>query len=121
MKIIKYAIMVLFLIIFMYLFFNLFSNKGTKEVILSEETEKVDFYRDNNHKYTNLVELDKNDTIRARYHLLRIYLDMADAENARKLLDTYQEDKHCSFIYTRVLIEHISLLLKEKAIIKKQY
>lgn len=62
----------------------------------------------------SMLELDKNDTIRARYHLLRVYLDMADAENARKLLDAHEDDKHCCFIYTRALIEHISLLLKEK-------
>ena len=62
----------------------------------------------------SMLELDKHDTIRARYHLLRVYLDMADAESARKLLDTYQDDKHCYFVYTRALIEHISLLLKEK-------
>ena len=61
----------------------------------------------------NMLELDKDDRIRARYHLLRVYLDLADAENARKLLDSYPEDKHCCFVYTRALIEHISLLLNE--------
>jgi len=62
----------------------------------------------------SMLELDKNDTIRARHHLLRVYLDMADAENARNLLDRYKDDKHCCFVYTRALIEHISLLLKEE-------
>ncbi|MGL5020752.1 MAG: hypothetical protein ACRC5R_01825 [Mycoplasmatales bacterium] len=60
-KNIKHVIIVVLIFTFIFLFFNQSFNKRTKEVVLSELTEKIDFYRDKKHKYTNLVELDEND------------------------------------------------------------
>jgi hypothetical protein len=49
----------------------------------------------------------------ARHHLLRCYLDDADAENARELLEKFPDDRFCCFIYSKALIEYISVQLAE--------
>ena len=50
----------------------------------------------------------------ARHRLLRCYLDLAEADKARDLLERYPDDHHCCFSYSRALIEHISCLLGEE-------
>jgi hypothetical protein len=44
---------------------------------------------------------------------------LARAEEARKLLEQFPEDTFCCFLYSRALIEHISLLLGEKGASRK--
>ena len=49
----------------------------------------------------------------ARHFLLRCYMDLAYADQARLLLDSHPADLSAAFVYTRALIEHISILIGE--------
>ena len=60
-----------------------------------------------------MLDLDSSDHICARHSLLKCYMDRAEAENARSLIDKYPEDSSASFLFTKALIEHISLILEE--------
>lgn len=60
-----------------------------------------------------MLVLDEADHMFARHRLLRCYLDMAEAGEARAILDKYPEDPYCCFAYSRALIECIALLLEE--------
>lgn len=60
-----------------------------------------------------MLDLDPSDHIGARHCLLKCYMDRAEAENARALIDRYPEDVSASFLFTKALIEHISLTLEE--------
>lgn len=62
----------------------------------------------------SILEEDPNDHLLARHRLLRCYLDLAEADKARDLLERYPDDHHCCFSYSRALIEHISCLLGEE-------
>jgi hypothetical protein len=62
----------------------------------------------------SVLEEDPSDHLLARHRLLRCYLDLAEADKARDLLERYPDDHHCCFCYSRALIEHISCLLEEE-------
>lgn len=63
--------------------------------------------------FSEMLQYDKDDNLRARHHLLRCHLDRGDALNARTLLDSYTSDTHCCWLFARALIEFISLSLLE--------
>ncbi len=44
---------------------------------------------------------------------MKLHLDNGNAEHARAVLDKYPEDSSMVFVYSRALIEFISLSLKE--------
>jgi len=62
----------------------------------------------------SVLEDDPSDHLLARHRLLRCFLDLAEADKARDLLERYPDDHHCCFSYSRALIEHISCLLGEE-------
>lgn len=62
---------------------------------------------------TEMLELDKEDRIRARDALLRLFLDSAHGEKVRALLERFPHETSSLFVYSRALIEHISLILGE--------
>ncbi len=49
----------------------------------------------------------------AKSRLLRCFMDAALAEKARQLIEKYPNEKSACFLYTKALIEHISLNLNE--------
>lgn len=63
--------------------------------------------------FQSMQEMDPADHLLARHRLLGCYLDLAEAEMARSLLDAHPADKSCYFTYTRALLEYLSLQLKE--------
>lgn len=61
-----------------------------------------------------MLDLDAEDHLFARHRLLRCYLDMGEAGEARALLDRFADDTYCCMIYSRALIECISMMLEEE-------
>ena len=67
--------------------------------------------------FEEILVLDVSDTdinVNTRHCLLRCYMDNADAIKARSLIDRYPHDATANFLFTKALIEHISLTLEEK-------
>ena len=79
----------------------------------------VSLYNNFNHMqsaealFHEMMELDVEDNLRAKDALLRCYLDTASGEKVRKILNDHPLEKASLFVYSRALIEHISLLLEE--------
>jgi len=63
--------------------------------------------------FEECLVLDKGDRVCARYNLLRIHLDMGEADKARALLERFPDDRSAYFMYARALIEFISVMLNE--------
>ena len=63
--------------------------------------------------FSEMLQYDTQDNLRARHQLLRCHLDRGDALAARTLLDSHPHDTHCCWLFARALIEHISLALQE--------
>ena len=64
--------------------------------------------------FQSMQKLDPGDHLLARHRQMSCYLDNAEADRARQLLDAFPADKSALFSYSRALIEYLSLQLKEE-------
>lgn len=64
--------------------------------------------------FQSMQKQDPGDHLLARHRLLGCYLDLAEADKARALLDEFPDDVSAYFSYSRALIEYLSLQLGEE-------
>lgn len=63
--------------------------------------------------FQSMQALDPADHLLARHRLLGCFLDLAEADKARSLLDQHPADQSCAFAYSRALVEFLSVMLRE--------
>lgn len=64
--------------------------------------------------FYEILDYDPEDHLNAKQRILRCYMDVADGAKARALIEKYNTDKSCCFLYNKALLEFISChLLKE--------
>ncbi|MHA6250906.1 SEC-C metal-binding domain-containing protein [Oceanobacillus sp. CAU 1775] len=71
--------------------------------------------------FKELLELNPNDNMGNRYHLLTIYLEIGDIKSAGRLLKQYDGDASANFMFNRVLIAYLQegLTAKTKKFLKQ--
>ena len=58
--------------------------------------------------FYEILEHDPEDHYNAKHRILRCYMDIGEAGKARALIEKYEDDRSCCFMYNKALIEYIS-------------